>query len=354
MNQPRNQDRDDAGIAVLIVEDAPASLTAHLPHPTPHRPAAAPTRRGRWLSRLAWLGVIVLVFAALTVLFLLGELPRRHQAVALAAAVEQNAHRLIQVRVVTPKPAPAATTLNLPGNIEAARSTGIFAQAGGLVSERSVEIGDHVTAGQVLARIDTSEVARELARAEATLTLANASVELATVQFNRARTDYERTVPLGPALVGQQVLDHLLADRDTSAANLDVAKGQVAVDAAEVARLRLLVGYGEVTAPFAGIITARNLPVRVSMSWFYLNCDLIHVSKATGIARLLARLRLDPRRLAGIGDTAGDLAIADSVGWFACPANADDTIRARANYRSPFAETAGVVDILEHLRTKAG
>jgi hydroxymethylpyrimidine pyrophosphatase-like HAD family hydrolase len=94
----------------------------------------------------------------------------------------------------------------------------------------------------------------------------------------------------------------------------------------------------------------RGLPVRVSMSWFYLNCDLVHVSKATGIARLIARLGLDPRRLAGIGDTAGDLAIADSVGFFACPANAEERILARAHYRSPLAEAAGVVDILEHLR----
>jgi hypothetical protein len=36
-------------------------------------------------------------------------------------------------------------------------------------------------------------------------------------------------------------------------------------------------------------------------------------------------------------------------GFFACPANAEETIRARAHYRSSLAETAGVVDILAHL-----
>jgi hydroxymethylpyrimidine pyrophosphatase-like HAD family hydrolase len=100
--------------------------------------------------------------------------------------------------------------------------------------------------------------------------------------------------------------------------------------------------------------TGRGLPIRVSMSWFYLNCDLVHVSKATGIARLIARFGLEPHRLAGIGDTAADLAIADCVGFFACPANAEETIHARAHYRSPLAETAGVVDILAHLGARGG
>ena len=94
---------------------------------------------------------------------------------------------------------------------------------------------------------------------------------------------------------------------------------------------------------------AEGLPLRISMSWYYINCDLVHISKATGIDRLLAAHGLARQQLAGIGDTMGDLAIRERVRFFACPANADPRLRAVADYTSPHEVADGVVDILERL-----
>lgn len=87
-------------------------------------------------------------------------------------------------------------------------------------------------------------------------------------------------------------------------------------------------------------------PLRVSMTIAWINCDLSHISKATGIARLLEISGLRRQRLAGIGDTLGDKAIADNVAFFACPDNADPRIKAHAAYVSTFPEVRGVLDIL--------
>ena len=95
----------------------------------------------------------------------------------------------------------------------------------------------------------------------------------------------------------------------------------------------------------------RGWPLRVSMTWFYMNCDLKHVSKATGLDRLLKHTRTPRERLAGIGDTPGDLPIRERVAFFACPANAMEEIKKVADYISPFPEARGVVDILERLRS---
>jgi hypothetical protein len=94
---------------------------------------------------------------------------------------------------------------------------------------------------------------------------------------------------------------------------------------------------------------AEGFPLRVSMSWYYINCDLVHISKATGIGHLVAELGLARESLAGIGDTLGDAAIRERVAFFACPANADERLQAMADYVSPHAVAAGVVDILERL-----
>lgn len=94
---------------------------------------------------------------------------------------------------------------------------------------------------------------------------------------------------------------------------------------------------------------AMGWPFRVSMTWFYINCDLRHVSKGTGLDRLSARLGIPRERLAGIGDTASDKCIAERVGFFACPSNAAAAIKEHAHYVAKGAEAVGVVEILERL-----
>lgn len=90
-------------------------------------------------------------------------------------------------------------------------------------------------------------------------------------------------------------------------------------------------------------------PIRVSMTWLYINCDLLHVNKGTAIDRLLAETLIDPQRTAGIGDTMGDKFIADRVSWFGCPANAEAEIKKSATYVSEHQEVEGVLDMLKLL-----
>ncbi len=91
-------------------------------------------------------------------------------------------------------------------------------------------------------------------------------------------------------------------------------------------------------------------PFRVSATVAWINCDLQHISKATGVRRLIAETGLTRERLAGVGDMPSDQAIADNVGFFACPANADPALSKNAHYVSSRHEVLGVLDILEHVR----
>ncbi|MBS0195400.1 MAG: HAD family phosphatase [Planctomycetes bacterium] len=95
---------------------------------------------------------------------------------------------------------------------------------------------------------------------------------------------------------------------------------------------------------------AHGWPLRVSNTVAWVNCDLAHVSKSTGIARMMAMTGLNKDRTAGIGDTLGDMAIRERVAFFACPSNADPALKQCADYVSPLEEVQGVLDILENLR----
>lgn len=93
----------------------------------------------------------------------------------------------------------------------------------------------------------------------------------------------------------------------------------------------------------------RGWPLRVSMTWLYINCDLEHVSKGSGLDRMLGEMKIDRARLVGIGDTWGDKCIADRVGFFACPSNAAAEIKEHAHYIASKPEAEGVVEILRRL-----
>jgi hydroxymethylpyrimidine pyrophosphatase-like HAD family hydrolase len=91
-------------------------------------------------------------------------------------------------------------------------------------------------------------------------------------------------------------------------------------------------------------------PFRTTMTWLYINCDLVHVSKATGIQRLLNSTRLEKRQMMAIGDTTSDLVMLDHVGYFACPANASSEVRKAAHYVAAAEEVEGVLEILRHVQ----
>ncbi len=101
-------------------------------------------------------------------------------------------------------------------------------------------------------------------------------------------------------------------------------------------------------------VRENNWPLRITPTWFYINCDLTHISKATALDRMLnlpvtsGGTPLADAPLLGIGDTLADLQIAEKVTTFACPSNAHEAIKEHADYVSPHPEIAGVLDILDH------
>ena len=94
---------------------------------------------------------------------------------------------------------------------------------------------------------------------------------------------------------------------------------------------------------------AHGWPFRVSATRNYINCDLEKVSKATGIARCLALTGIDSARCAGIGDTAHDLQIAESVAWFGVPANRHAVLDDAADVVAEAHSIDGVLELLGRL-----
>lgn len=96
-----------------------------------------------------------------------------------------------------------------------------------------------------------------------------------------------------------------------------------------------------------------GMQLRITASHYYLNISLAGVDKGEALAELLVELNCAPADAIGIGDTEGDMPLRQRVGYFACPANATDQIKSVADYVSPLANLAGVLDILQRLGAAA-
>lgn len=251
-------------------------------------------------SRTTWsllIGVVLVV-----ILIGIGVLPRLRQNAELVAASTAPDAGLVQVSIVPPRRSDGPIDLVLPSNIQAIEEAAIYARTNGYVRERYVDIGDRVTAGRVLAQIDTPELDQELSQARAALAQtrsglaqARASFTQAQANLNQARAGLEQSkanesfAGVTADRFGKLERDELVAHQDadekrtalaaaraTTAvsqahveamqanlgaleASVEAARANVAASEANVQRLMALQSFQRVEAPFAGIITARGI-----------------------------------------------------------------------------------------------
>jgi RND family efflux transporter MFP subunit len=203
---------------------------------------------------------LVLAPVVLVALFLAGYLPRHLARTSLAASTAAAAADALRVDVVHPRIDSNVRTLSLPGSLQALESTAIYARATGYVRRWLVDIGDKVTAGQLLVEVDTPDLDQQLQQARATLGQTRASLEQAKANEKYATLTANRNLTLAEqGLVAQQDADQTKAQADVSVANVLAAEATIAAQMANVRQLEQLKAFANVVAPFAGTITERNV-----------------------------------------------------------------------------------------------
>jgi RND family efflux transporter MFP subunit len=136
----------------------------------------------------------------------------------------------------------------------------LHAKVAGYVDVINVDVGDHVKEGQLIARLELPEVRDDLERSEATQRRSEQEIRRAQVAFEDANTNFSRLLAIDKAttnLIAQQDIDTATARDRSAEADFAAAREQAKVAAAEVKKLRTMLHYAEITAPFEGIITKR-------------------------------------------------------------------------------------------------
>jgi RND family efflux transporter MFP subunit len=200
--------------------------------------------RKRSVVRSAAILLIAVIVVGLLVLS--GIIPRLRSRKALAA--ETNELASPTVLVVQPKRGAPSQEILLPGNIQAFVDAPIYARTSGYLKRWYFDIGSHVRQGQLLAEIESPEVDQQLSQAQADLGTATANLHLSQITADRYADLIKQDA------VSQQETDNAVSD--LASRNTAVKSAQANVD-----RLKQLVSFEKVYAPFDGVVTARNTDI---------------------------------------------------------------------------------------------
>jgi RND family efflux transporter MFP subunit len=138
----------------------------------------------------------------------------------------------------------------------------LYARATGYISERLVDIGSRVHKGDVLAVIAAPDLDQQLVQARAQLLQMKAALDQAVAQRSLAHVTNQRTSRLvTEGWASRQQGDQDRTTLSTQSAGVGVAQANVAAAMAQVDRLIELTGFEKVTAPFDGVITARDIDI---------------------------------------------------------------------------------------------
>jgi len=200
-----------------------------------------PIRTRRRFRRILIVGGAVFLIALVA-----GFIPQLRERQIATADTKELA--IPTVTVVSPVAKMPGSGLNLPAEVRPWQDASIFARVNGYLKSWLVDIGAHVEKDQLLAEIDTPDLDQQLAQARSQAVLAKRSLELA----KSTNTKWQELWHEG--VVSQLDAENTATSQGTNQANTE----------AFAANLRFLeqeVAFKRVTAPFAGIITIRNVNV---------------------------------------------------------------------------------------------
>jgi RND family efflux transporter MFP subunit len=166
--------------------------------------------------------------------------------------------RIAVAQAVTQESAAGASILDASGYVVARRQATVASKITAKMVELDIEEGEHVTANQIIARLDDSNIRASLAQAAAQLNFARAGLEETQVNLANAQRDYDRqTSLLAGHFVSQSAVDNAKTTLDALRAQLATQRRNVEVAERGVNMADRNLDDTVIRAPFSGVVTVK-------------------------------------------------------------------------------------------------
>ncbi|CAN5464729.1 efflux RND transporter periplasmic adaptor subunit [soil metagenome] len=224
-----------------------------------------PAKQSSGIKRL-----LVVASLAMAVALPIGVYPRVLQSEELHISQSKAINALPQVTMAALKHASPVKDLQLPGSLEAVVEAELYARADGFIKKRYVDIGDKVSAGQLLADIETPEVNDSLAESKAVVLTNIAGRATIQADIEQSEANYQKSLAdlaQAKTTVAQRLHDEKFAQNTTARWKKLAADGAVSlqdaeeketiyntsVEATQAARDKVLAAQADVSAAKAHI-----------------------------------------------------------------------------------------------------
>jgi multidrug efflux pump subunit AcrA (membrane-fusion protein) len=210
-------------------------------------------RRPLYLFLLAFVILVVIVTLA-------GWLPRhfRDNDNNQRAAQEKSAKPVVETAIV--QGARDEAGLVVPGTTIPLTQAYVYGRANGYLKKRFVDIGDRVKQNQLLAIIDAPDLDAQIVQAKEQVLQAERQLDQQKSQLALADVTVQRyRVLVGKGVFSRQDGDNQETNYTSSVANVQAAERNVEAYKANLGHQIALQSYEQVRAPFAGVITERDV-----------------------------------------------------------------------------------------------
>ncbi len=200
--------------------------------------AGKPRRWARWIIG----GAVLLAIAAFT--------------------LRPGKFEVLATSVVTTYPSQQYAQLTASGYVVAQRRAAVASKATGRLVLLNVREGSQVKQGDVLARLDASDVQAAMAQAQAGIRQAEAGVAQANVELINAESEFKRAQGLkAQGFVSPQALDTATNRVNAARAAVKLSQSAVAVAQAQLKVQQVNQDFTEIRAPFDGVVLVKNANV---------------------------------------------------------------------------------------------
>lgn len=199
------------------------------------------------------------------------------------------------VELASPARASVAQQLTVVGNLIGEQTVAVVPKAAGRLDEVYVKLGDRVSRGQRLAKIEDREIREQVKQAEAAFEVAQATIRQREADLKFAQTNLDRSKELyGRQLLPRQTLDDAEARQQAAVAQLELARAQLTQSQARLDELRINLANTVIASPVNGFVARRAADPGAYASQNAPIADVVDISLVRLVANVVEK---DLRRI---------------------------------------------------------
>jgi RND family efflux transporter MFP subunit len=210
--------------------------------------------------------------------------------------------RVVSVSVTQAREGSVRDEIQITGSLKPKESVDVTSKITGRVEKLTVQVGDYVKRGDLIASLDDAELEQQVRRAEAALGVVRATLQQREAELSNAKADLDRAKQLTQGgLISRQEYDTKLTSFRVVQSQIALAQAQREQAEAELRELKIQLEQMKIQSPISGYIAQRYVDSGAVISPSTPIARVVNLSTMVTLANVpegdISRLRIGNRAI---------------------------------------------------------